>query len=130
MSATTAALPTEDTNNVEQASDASGEKKTTDNTATPNEKAVVEEKKPGRFDKTFEEHEAPKHALVDMSTIELTAEDLYDKDKVDLEQVELDDVWTLLQCVSLFRLLPASSRAAPPLCLFGTIRLALSATGE
>lgn len=37
---------------------------------------------------------------VDMSTIELTADDLYDKDKVDLEQVSLDDVWTLLQCVS------------------------------
>jgi len=32
-----------------------------------------------------------------MSTIELKAEDLYDKDKVDLEQVELEDVWTLLQ---------------------------------
>lgn len=65
--------------------------KTTDTTAP------VAEKKAGRFDKTFEEKEAPKHALVDMSTIELKAEDLYDKDKVDLEQVELDDVWTLLQ---------------------------------
>jgi H+-transporting ATPase len=50
------------------------------------------------WDKSFEEKEKPKHALVDMSTIELKAEDLYDKDKVDLEQVELDDVWTLLQC--------------------------------
>lgn len=32
-----------------------------------------------------------------MSTIELTAADLYDKDKVDIEQLNLDDVWTLLQ---------------------------------
>ena len=67
--------------------------KSTEDTTAP----VVAEKKAGRFDKTFEEKEKPKHALVDMSTIELKAEDLYDKDKVDLEQVELDDVWTLLQ---------------------------------
>ncbi|GAA5993451.1 hypothetical protein JCM10908_002196 [Rhodotorula pacifica] len=63
--------------------------------ATP---AAAGEKKAGRFDKTFEEERETKHALVDMSTIELKAEDLYDKDKVDLEQVELEDVWTLLQC--------------------------------
>lgn len=81
--------------NVEQASDASGDKKLTDNTAVDAPAPVVKEK--GRFDKEFEEKEAPKHALVDMSTIELKAEDLYDKDKVDLELVELDDVWTLLQ---------------------------------
>lgn len=55
-------------------------------------------KKAGRFDKTFEHEEKAVHALVDMSLIQLKAEDLYDKDKVDLEQVELDDVWTLLQC--------------------------------
>ena len=67
--------------------------KSTEDTTAP----VVAEKKAGRFDKTFEEKAKPKHALVDMSTIELKAEDLYDKDKVDLEQVELDDVWTLLQ---------------------------------
>lgn len=41
-------------------------------------------------------------AKVEMSTIALTAEDLYDKDKVDLEQVVLDDVWTLLQSVLRF----------------------------
>lgn len=57
-----------------------------------------EAKKPGRFDKTFEAEEKPVHALVDMSLIQLKAEDLYDKDKVDLEQVELEDVWALLQC--------------------------------
>lgn len=39
----------------------------------------------------------PKHALVDMSTIELKADDLYDKEKVDLESIELEDVYTLLQ---------------------------------
>lgn len=32
-----------------------------------------------------------------MSTIELKAEDLYDKEKVDLECIELEDVYTLLQ---------------------------------
>lgn len=58
-------------------------------------------KAPGRFDKTFETDEKAVHALVDMSLIQLKAEDLYDKDKVDLEQVELDDVWTLLQLVFL-----------------------------
>ncbi|KAI9603181.1 hypothetical protein H4Q26_002496 [Puccinia striiformis f. sp. tritici PST-130] len=35
--------------------------------------------------------------LVDMKTIQLNAEDLYDREKVDLEQVELEDVWVLLQ---------------------------------
>ncbi|KAI5479058.1 hypothetical protein MNV49_004340 [Pseudohyphozyma bogoriensis] len=85
MSAPSSSAPVEDI------ASESSDKKTTDNTA-------VEKKDPGRFDKTFEEKEAPKHALVDMSTIELKAEDLYDKDKVDLEQVELEDVWTLLQC--------------------------------
>ena len=32
------------------------------------------------------------------SQIELKAEDLYDKEKVDLETVQLGDVFTLLQC--------------------------------
>jgi len=55
------------------------------------------EKAPGRFDKTFEEERETKHASVPMDQIELKAEDLYDKDKVDLEQVEMEDIWTLLQ---------------------------------
>ncbi|KAK0458726.1 uncharacterized protein EV420DRAFT_328664 [Desarmillaria tabescens] len=38
------------------------------------------------------------HANVDMSTIELKAEDLYDKEKVDLETIIIDDVFKLLQC--------------------------------
>nr|GAT54693.1 predicted protein [Mycena chlorophos] len=45
-------------------------------------------------------HEEQKatHANVDMSTIELKAEDLYDKEKVDLETIVLEDVFKLLQC--------------------------------
>jgi hypothetical protein len=37
-------------------------------------------------------------ALYARSQIELKAEDLYDKEKVDLETVQIDDVFTLLQC--------------------------------
>jgi H+-transporting ATPase len=44
------------------------------------------------------EEEKPTHANVDMSTIELKAEDLYDKEKVDLETIVLEDVFKLLQC--------------------------------
>ena len=33
-----------------------------------------------------------------MSLIQLRAEDLYDKDKVDLETIVVDDVFKLLQC--------------------------------
>ncbi|KAG6864223.1 hypothetical protein C0991_011260 [Blastosporella zonata] len=44
------------------------------------------------------EEEKATHANVDMSTIELKAEDLYDKEKVDLETIVIDDVFTLLQC--------------------------------
>lgn len=73
--------------------------KATESTApvagTAQPKAV--EKAPGRFDKTFEEERETKHASVPMDQIELKAEDLYDKDKVDLEQVEMEDIWTLLQ---------------------------------
>ena len=54
----------------------------------------------GRFDRDEHEEDADRqhHALVDMSLIELKAEDLYDKEKVDLEQIDLPDVWQLLQC--------------------------------
>lgn len=37
-------------------------------------------------------------AKVDMSQIELKAEHLYDKEKVDLETIVIDDVFKLLQC--------------------------------
>ena len=54
----------------------------------------------GRFDRDEhpEDEDRQRHALVDMSLIELKAEDLYDKEKVDLEQIDLPDVWQLLQC--------------------------------
>jgi H+-transporting ATPase len=51
---------------------------------------------PVRFGSCTDSTSRPQ-VLVDMSTIELTAADLYDKDKVDIEQLNLDDVWTLLQ---------------------------------
>ncbi|KAF8415447.1 E1-E2 ATPase-domain-containing protein [Boletus edulis BED1] len=38
------------------------------------------------------------HANVNMSLIKLKAEDLYDKEKVDLETIVIDDVFKLLQC--------------------------------
>jgi len=38
------------------------------------------------------------HAKVDMSQIQLRAEDLYDKEKVDLETIVVEDVFKLLQC--------------------------------
>lgn len=45
--------------------------------ASTTDETVTEEKKKGRFDADFEEKEGTKHAMVDMSTIELKAEDLY-----------------------------------------------------
>ncbi|KAH9448632.1 hypothetical protein Pst134EA_027933 [Puccinia striiformis f. sp. tritici] len=57
----------------------------------------LEVPKTRNFDKTFEEEKAATRCLVDMKTIQLNAEDLYDREKVDLEQVELEDVWVLLQ---------------------------------
>ncbi|PAV15299.1 plasma-membrane proton-e [Pyrrhoderma noxium] len=52
-----------------------------------------------RVYKDFEhDEEKPTHANVDMSQIELRAEDLYDKEKVDLETIVIDDVFKLLQC--------------------------------
>ncbi|KDQ07298.1 hypothetical protein BOTBODRAFT_38916 [Botryobasidium botryosum FD-172 SS1] len=44
------------------------------------------------------DQEKATHAKVDMKTIELKAEDLYDKEKVDLETIVIDDVFQLLQC--------------------------------
>ncbi|KAJ6536698.1 hypothetical protein DFH09DRAFT_1249792 [Mycena vulgaris] len=45
-----------------------------------------------------DEQERATEGNVDMSTIELTAEDLYDKEKVDLETLVIDNVFKLLQC--------------------------------
>ncbi|VDC04710.1 unnamed protein product [Peniophora sp. CBMAI 1063] len=59
-----------------------------------------EEEKKKREYKDFghDEDKGPSHALVDMSQIELKAEDLYDKEKVDIETVAVEDVFKLLQC--------------------------------
>ncbi|KAF8491111.1 plasma-membrane proton-e [Gautieria morchelliformis] len=56
------------------------------------------EKKKREYKDFGHEQEAPTHAKVDMSKIELKAEDLYDKEKVDLETIVIDDVFKLLQC--------------------------------
>ncbi|KAH6896302.1 plasma membrane ATPase [Coprinopsis sp. MPI-PUGE-AT-0042] len=60
---------------------------------------VQEEPKRKREYKDFgHDEEKATHAKVDMNTIELTADDLYDKEKVDLETIVIDDVFKLLQC--------------------------------
>ncbi|KAF5378809.1 hypothetical protein D9615_006998 [Tricholomella constricta] len=84
--------------------------------ATPTEP----EKKKREYKDFGHEEEKATHAFVDMSTIELKAEDLYDKDKVDLETIVIDDVFTLLQC-SDEGLTPAE--AARRLELFGPNKL-------
>jgi H+-transporting ATPase len=56
------------------------------------------EKRKREYKDFAHEKEDATHAHVDMSTIELKAEDLYDKEKVDLETIVIDDVFKLLQC--------------------------------
>ncbi|TFK38226.1 plasma membrane H+-transporting ATPase [Crucibulum laeve] len=58
----------------------------------------VQEKRKREYKDFGHEQEKATHANVDMSTIELKAEDLYDKEKVDLETIVIEDVFTLLQC--------------------------------
>ncbi|KAL0959831.1 hypothetical protein HGRIS_011508 [Hohenbuehelia grisea] len=65
--------------------------------ADPSVEAQPEKKKREYKDFAHDE-EKPTYANVDMSTIELKAEDLYDKEKVDLETIVIEDVFTLLQC--------------------------------
>ncbi|KAG5644206.1 hypothetical protein DXG03_008869 [Asterophora parasitica] len=84
--------------------------------ATPTEP----EKKKREYKDFGHDEEKATHANVDMSTIELKAEDLYDKDKVDLETILIDDVFTLLQCTDA-GLSPAE--AARRLELFGPNKL-------
>ncbi|KAL1674731.1 hypothetical protein EV122DRAFT_269156 [Schizophyllum commune] len=63
---------------------------------TPSDPPV--EKKKREYKDFGHEEEKATHAKVDMSTIELKAEDLYDKEKVDLETIVIEDVFKLLQC--------------------------------
>lgn len=58
----------------------------------------AEEKKKREYKDFGHEEQKPTHANVDMSLIELKAEDLYDKEKVDLETIVVEDVFKLLQC--------------------------------
>ncbi|KAI0760789.1 plasma-membrane proton-e [Fomes fomentarius] len=67
--------------------------------AEPAKETAPEPEKRKREYKDFgEEEDKPTHAKVDMSQIQLKAEDLYDKEKVDLETIVVDDVFKLLQC--------------------------------
>ncbi|KAK1230065.1 hypothetical protein PQX77_006881 [Marasmius sp. AFHP31] len=65
--------------------------------STPPSAEEPEKKK--REYKDFEhDTDGPTHANVDMDQIQLRAEDLYDKEKVDLETIIIEDVFKLLQC--------------------------------
>ncbi|KJA25589.1 hypothetical protein HYPSUDRAFT_64762 [Hypholoma sublateritium FD-334 SS-4] len=64
----------------------------------PSTENVDPEKRKREYKDFGHEQEGPSKALVDMDTIELKAEDLYDKEKVDLETIVIDDVFKLLQC--------------------------------
>ncbi|KDR79899.1 hypothetical protein GALMADRAFT_242014 [Galerina marginata CBS 339.88] len=64
----------------------------------PSQAGVEPEKRKREYKDFGHEQEGPTKALVDMDTIELKAEDLYDKEKVDLETIVIDDVFKLLQC--------------------------------
>ncbi|KZT07000.1 plasma-membrane proton-e [Laetiporus sulphureus 93-53] len=57
-----------------------------------------EEKKKREYKDFGHEETEATHAHVDMSQIQLRAEDLYDKEKVDLETIGVEDVFQLLQC--------------------------------
>jgi hypothetical protein len=62
------------------------------------ETAAEPEKKKREYKDLEEKHEGDLHARVDVKTITLTAGDLYDKDKVDIEHVVMEEVFQLLQC--------------------------------
>ncbi|KAJ7804066.1 hypothetical protein B0H14DRAFT_2886004 [Mycena olivaceomarginata] len=66
--------------------------------ASPAPAAEAPERKKREYKEFTHDEEKATHANVDMSTIELKAEDLYDKEKVDLETIVIDDVFKLLQC--------------------------------
>ncbi|EJU02272.1 plasma-membrane proton-e [Dacryopinax primogenitus] len=68
-----------------------------DNADTPAAETPAEKKREYK-DFGHGDEEKNTHAKVDMSQIELKAEDLYDKEKVDLETLVMEDVFKLLQC--------------------------------
>ncbi|PPQ97634.1 hypothetical protein CVT26_002541 [Gymnopilus dilepis] len=64
----------------------------------PSQNGAEPEKRKREYKDFGHDEHGPTKALVDMDTIELKAEDLYDKEKVDLETIVIDDVFKLLQC--------------------------------
>ncbi|PCH34978.1 plasma membrane ATPase [Wolfiporia cocos MD-104 SS10] len=80
--------------NVEKEAGSTEPVKDTSQPGTP----VEPEKKKREYKDFGHEEEKATHALVDMSQIQLRAEDLYDKEKVDLETIVVEDVFKLLQC--------------------------------
>jgi H+-transporting ATPase len=70
----------------------------TDDKVAVKETADEPEKKKREYKDFGHDDEKPSQVNVDMATIELKAEDLYDKEKVDLETIVIDDVFKLLQC--------------------------------
>jgi len=65
---------------------------------TPVEEPPAKEKRVREYKDFGHDEVKATHANVDMSRIELKADDLYDKEKVDLETIVIEDVFTLLQC--------------------------------
>ncbi|ORY31818.1 plasma membrane H+ ATPase [Naematelia encephala] len=66
--------------------------------ATDATTAPEPEKKKREYKDMEEKHTGDLHAKVDMNTIQFTATDLYDKDKVDIEHIVMEEVLQLLQC--------------------------------
>ncbi|EDR02588.1 plasma membrane H+-transporting ATPase [Laccaria bicolor S238N-H82] len=58
------------------------------------------ERKKRQYKDFGQDDEKATYVKVDMSTIELKAEDLYDKEKVDLETIVINNVFKLLQCTA------------------------------
>jgi H+-transporting ATPase len=75
-----------------------GDAPTTSSSTPPPADGAAPERKKREYKEFTHDEEKATHANVDMSTIELKAEDLYDKEKVDLETIVIDDVFKLLQC--------------------------------
>ncbi|KAJ9101715.1 hypothetical protein QFC21_003054 [Naganishia friedmannii] len=64
----------------------------------PTKESAGPEKRVREYKDMEHEKQDVAKALVPMNEIQFTAEDLYDKDKVDIEHVSMEDVFTLLQC--------------------------------
>lgn len=72
-------------------------KETSGNVPATGTEDVPPEKKKREYKDLEEKKEGDLHAKVDMNTIQFTAADLYDKDKVDIEHIVMEEVFQLLQ---------------------------------